>query len=155
MYYVLVNEVNNKIHKKQFTVHVLLTKNVHLYILIWAQICTFLFKNELCRSCWSRFLVWVKRCDFIQAFVSHNHPYISSSGMADDTLFYCYLCRDGCVKRSHYVAVLVYALYQPVTLPFLVCELCLPVASSTHPYIFLISARNLFHKFNSKALLVH
>ena len=28
-------------------------------------------------------------------------PYISSSGMADDTLFYCYLCRDGCVKRSH------------------------------------------------------
>ena len=34
MYYVLVNEVNNKIHKKQFTVHVLLTKNVHLYILI-------------------------------------------------------------------------------------------------------------------------
>ena len=101
MYYVLVNEVNNKIHKKQFTVHVLLTKNVHLYILIWAQICTFLFKNELCRSCWSRFLVWVKRCDFIQAFVSHNHPYISSSGMADDTLFYCYLCRDGCVKCSH------------------------------------------------------
>ena len=29
-------------------------------------------------------------------------------------------------------------------LSFLVCEVCLPVASSTHPYIFLISARNTF-----------
>ena len=38
---------------------------------------------------------------------------------------YCYICRDGCVKRSHiYVVVLVYALCQPV---ILVCELCLPV----------------------------
>ena len=31
-----------------------------------------------------------------------------------------------------------------VILPFLECELCLPVTSSTHPYIFLISARNKF-----------
>ena len=32
-------------------------------------------------------------------YVSHNNPYIISSGMADATLFYCYLCRDGCVKH--------------------------------------------------------
>ena len=30
-------------------------------------------------------------------YISHNHLYVSSSGMADATLFYCYLCRDGCV----------------------------------------------------------
>ena len=58
-------------------------------------------------------------------YISHNHPYISSSGMADATLFYCYLCRDGCVKCiAIYVAVLVYTFCQPVILSFLVCELC-------------------------------
>ena len=36
-------------------------------------------------------------------YVLHNHPYISSSqGMADATLFYCYLCKDSCVKPRVY-----------------------------------------------------
>ena len=46
---------------------------------------------------------------------------------------------------SIYVVVLVYGLCQPIILQILVCELCLPVASSTHPYIFLISAKNIFN----------
>ena len=48
------------------------------------------------------------------------------------------------MDEAIYIVVLVYALCQPVVLPFPVCELCLPVVSSTHLYIFLISARNLF-----------
>ena len=78
---------------------------------------------------------------------TYNHPYISSSGMADVELLYCYLCRDGFVKLdvAIYIVALVYALCMPVILQILVCELCLPVASSTHTYIFFISARNLFN----------
>ena len=30
-----------------------------------------------------------------------NHPYIGSSGMADATFFYCYLCRDGCMCETY------------------------------------------------------
>ena len=48
------------------------------------------------------------------------------SGMADTTLFYCYLFRDGCVKCSHLHcgSWFMHALImQPVILPFLVCEL--------------------------------
>ena len=62
---------NNKIHNfLQLTI--LLTNNAHLCKLIWAQICTFLFKNELRRSCQSCFWVWVKRCNFIQAQAQHS-----------------------------------------------------------------------------------
>ena len=46
--------------------------------------------------------------------VSHNHPYISSSGMADAMIFYCYLCRDGCVKHSHLCHGSCFKLCQPV-----------------------------------------
>ena len=54
---------------------------------------------------------------------------------------HCYICRDGCVKHSHfYVVVLAYALCQPVILPFPVCELRLPVA----PCIFLINNYSSF-----------
>ena len=38
-----------------------------------------------------------------KCYVSHNHSYLSSSGMADATFFYCYLhvCRAVCVKHSN------------------------------------------------------
>ena len=40
----------------------------------------------------------IKKNHSENGYVSHN---ISSSGMADATLFYCYLCRDVCVKHSN------------------------------------------------------
>ena len=52
-------------------------------------------------------LYWLTKCTNKNhtvngyVYVSHNHSYISSSDMADATIFYYYLCRDGCVKHSH------------------------------------------------------
>ena len=46
-----------------------------------------------------------------KCYVSHNHSYISSSGVADATLFYCYLVIKRCLyEAAIYTAVLVCAL---------------------------------------------
>ena len=58
-------------------------------------------------------------------------------------LCHYYLCKDGCVKDTHFVVVLAHVLRQPVV-SFLVCELCLLVATSNHLYICLISAKESF-----------
>ena len=50
-----------------FTIYYTSSQNMHLYILIWAHICTSLFKNKFPRSWRSHFWIQVKRCDFIQA----------------------------------------------------------------------------------------
>ena len=79
--------------------------------------------------------------DNINGYTFHTTITTSSNSIMWHLPCHCYTCRDGCVKRSHfYVVVLAYALCQPVTPPFLVCELCLPVA----PCIFLINNYSSF-----------
>ena len=55
-------------------------------------------------------------------YISHNHPYISSSDTLGGTIsIHCYLCRDGCVNCSNVVecTFLVYVLCQPVRHPYI------------------------------------
>ena len=50
-----------------------------------------------------------------------------------------------CINKNHNVNG--YVSHNHPYIRAVLYELCLPAASSTHPYILLISARNLFHKF--------